>query len=154
MAGIQMSLSGLPFWSFDTGEILVGSTYISVEADLSQIPLYFKEGGIPMSGVSQFVKAGSPEETVLYMYPREEGSSYEYYEDDGISMGFEEEHTITNVYDRIMCESIEIRLRRTTEGYLEASKSYKIRVVVDGFKDVWVNNQLIESAYVEDEIMK
>ncbi len=72
-----------------TGKQFKGGKWILVEAPISTIPLFVKEGGmIPTQEVEQYVGEKEIKQLELNIFPSSK-STFDLYEDDGISFNFE-----------------------------------------------------------------
>jgi len=80
------------WYNFWTNEALAGGRWVEVPAPLDTIPLFVKAGAIlPLGEVRQCIPDTPPESfeaLTLRVYPGQSGS-WELYEDDGISLGYQ-----------------------------------------------------------------
>ncbi len=75
------------FWSHQRAE---GGANITREVDLFTIPLYVRAGAVvPMGPVRQYAMEPSEEPVTLHVYPGADGQ-FSWYEDDGISFGYQQ----------------------------------------------------------------
>jgi alpha-glucosidase len=121
-AGRWMSL-----WNAD--KIQEGKKWITVDAPLSQIPVFVKEGGIiPLQDVQQYVGEKPVKELSFEIFPGA-SSSYDLYEDDGESYNFEKgEYALTKIEVRRGDKEMRVNIARTHEGYESGVQEYAFRI--------------------------
>ena len=70
----------------ETKQVYTGSQEITLDAPLSKLPLLFRKGAIiPLRNYARAIELGSNDTLTLEAYPSEEISSFDFYEDDGLS---------------------------------------------------------------------
>ncbi|HPT03348.1 MAG TPA: glycoside hydrolase family 31 protein [Bacteroidales bacterium] len=71
-------------------EIVEGNSELQVECPIFRIPLYVRESSIiPMQSLIQTTKQKSSDTLFVHIYNGSHANSFEYYEDDGISNGYQ-----------------------------------------------------------------
>ncbi len=122
------------WYRMSTGEFYPGNTEVTVDAPISDLPVFVKASAIiPMQSAIQYTDQ-KPEPTLeLHVYKGDMPNSFVYYEDDGSSYNFEK----GQYYKRLISyEPAASRLIfQQPEGSF-VSKFTKVRLVLHGFNDL------------------
>ena len=116
--------------SFDEGKIYEGNRWIIVDAPLSKIPLFIKEGAvIPLQDWQNYVGEKEITEYEYRVFPGE-FSSYSLYEDDGISYKYREgAYSITEItVEKEWPEALIISYKKPYDKYESRIKSLKFKI--------------------------
>jgi alpha-glucosidase len=111
-------------------KIYDGGKWILVDAPLSMIPLFVREGGVvPMQEAQQYVGEKKITETEVLIYPSD-GSRYSLFEDDGISFDHEKgEYSVTTFDCRKYGKDLQIRIGKEKDGYTTGRKDYLFKII-------------------------
>ncbi|WP_206367137.1 glycoside hydrolase family 31 protein [Sphingobacterium sp. SGG-5] len=91
----------------DKKTIYLGGQQIAYRAPLSKIPIFVKKGSIvPMMPVMQYIHEDEQYPLLIHVFPNYEGESaqFELYEDDGITLDYQQDHFATSA---IRCTTTE-----------------------------------------------
>lgn len=124
-----------------TGKIYDGNQWIIVEAPISQIPLFIKEGGfIPMQQVEQFVGEKKMDELKVVVYPSAQ-SKYNFYEDDGITNDYKNgKYSLTEFESKLGNNYRTISIKNTHDNYNTGRKDYLLKILnAENISNVSVN---------------
>jgi len=116
--------------SFKDGTIYEGNQWIIVDAPLEEIPLFIKEGGIiPLQDWQNYVGEKEITEYEYRIFPAEL-SSYELYEDDGISYNYRDGvYSVTKIeVKKEVSGSLDISYKKTFNGYESRVKNLLFRI--------------------------
>jgi alpha-D-xyloside xylohydrolase len=81
--------SGADWYDFWTGELLEGGQVIEADAPYESLPLYARAGSIlPMGPELEYTDEKPADPVTLWVYTGAD-ASFELYEDDGVSYGYE-----------------------------------------------------------------
>jgi len=107
-----------------------GKQWITVDAPLSQIPYFLREGGfLPMQTVQQYVGEKPITETEMLIYPKD-GSSYTLYEDDGLSYAYEKgAFALTKLTCQTTDDIWKILVKREQSGFKPPRQDYLFTVI-------------------------
>ncbi|MGI9545067.1 MAG: TIM-barrel domain-containing protein, partial [Cyclobacteriaceae bacterium] len=119
---------------FHTGKKHKGSQTIVAESPLNQLPIFIRGGCIlPMQSVVQSASSQTDSVLQLHLYAGSEGSTFEYYEDDGSTYAYQQGDT----YKRQL--QFSPKNQQITLGAVEGtaiSKFSKAKVFLHGFAPV------------------
>ena len=122
------------WYRLSTGEFYKGGTEVTVEAPLSDLPVFVKASGIiPMQSDVQFT-AQKPSSTLeLNIYNGTKPNTFNYYEDDGLTYQFEngQYFSRTVTFDPVKKQ---ISLSKAEGSFI--SKFTSIRLVLHSFGDI------------------
>lgn len=133
-----------------------GSQWIAIEAPLGQIPLFLRRGAIiPQWDAQNYVGEHENGEVEFSIFPGE-SSSYEYYEDDGISRKYKDgAYALTNIQvseDKV--GSVRISISKTYDRYDSKVKSYRLRLFATRLPaEISVNGRRLERCESEKSLM-
>jgi alpha-D-xyloside xylohydrolase len=81
--------SGVDWYDFNSGRKLAGGQSVEAAAPLNRLPLYVRAGSIvPVGGAIQYTLEAPAAPITLFVFTGADGS-FELYEDDGVSYGYE-----------------------------------------------------------------
>lgn len=140
------------WYSFYTDKIYEGNQEIVVESPLEKLPLFIKAGSIiPMQSDSNSTTEAIDGILNLHIYNGEEGSEYQYYEDDGLSYRYNNNEFYSRIISR---KKHTLRLDAVSGNY--QTKFNNIKIYWHGFKmgsKVRVNNKDVELKNVDFNFM-
>ncbi len=124
------------WFEMNTKKVYQGGRWILIDAPLSMIPLFVREGGfIPMQEVQQYVGEKKITETEMVVYPSD-GAKYSLCEDDGISFEYTKgKYSITSFdCDKSAGKNkdeikIEIKIKTEKNGYETGREYYLFKIV-------------------------
>jgi alpha-glucosidase len=107
-----------------------GKQWLTVDAPLSQIPYFLREGGfLPMQVVQQYVGEKPITETEMIIYPAGV-SSYMLYEDDGLSYAYKKgAFSLTKFTCQASTNVCDITVKREQSGYQPPRQNYLFKVI-------------------------
>ncbi|WP_080848021.1 glycoside hydrolase family 31 protein [Cytobacillus gottheilii] len=124
--------SWVNYW---TEEKLEGGQHHLVEADLSTLPIFVKEGAILTHGTVKSSTETKESELTVHIYPTEgHSSSFTYYEDDGKSFNYENGAFFECTFEAILKDNrLEITTSRGQDKY--DPDWAKVQFIVHGISD-------------------
>lgn len=116
--------------SFREGKVYEGKEWIVVDAPLNYIPLFVREGGVIVLQESQnYVGEKEISEYEFRIFPGEK-STYEFYEDDGITYQYENGvYSVTKIdINKKNDTSLEVAFSKPLNNYDSKKESYLIKL--------------------------
>lgn len=123
---------GGEWFDYETGERITGCQYKSFLTPIDVLPIYIKAGAIiPMQQAMEWVDQHSVDVLTLDVYPSGK-SSFEMYEDDGISLDYEKGiSSITRFTSELTEESWMFKVEKPVGSYHPESHTYLIKARLD-----------------------
>ncbi len=115
------------WYNMQTGEKFSGNQQITVEAPLDSIPIFVKEGSVlPLAPAMNYVDEKPPENLDLHVYTGSD-ASFDLYDDDGTTYGYEQGKCTDTVID--YCEKSHSVIIHKAEGQYDGmpkNRSYTL----------------------------
>jgi alpha-glucosidase len=136
-----------------TGEIYEGNKWIVVEAPISKIPLFLREGGIiPMIEKQNYVGEKNISQLELLIYPSD-NSFYQFYEDDGITYDYLKGiYSVTQV--KAFSGGKSVSIRKVTDKFSTGRKNYLLKIYCEeDINEVKSDNISIKKFQNEEQLL-
>jgi alpha-D-xyloside xylohydrolase len=126
---------GADWYDFNAGGLVKGGTTVDAAAPLDRIPLYVRAGSIVPTGVDIQYSAEKPAAPVTLLVFTGADGSFDFYEDDGVSYGYEkgEYSRIPLSYDAAK-RTLTIGERKGSFPGLVEERTFNVRWIRDGAK--------------------
>ena len=127
--------SGADWYDFHTGKRLPGGQTVDTAAPLGRMPLYVRAGSIvPVGPDVQYSSEKPAGDVTLFVYTGANGS-FELYEDDGVSYGYEKGE-FSRVPLRFDAATGKLSIGARTGSYpgMPEERTFKVRWIKDGAK--------------------
>lgn len=117
------------WYNYWTGEKFEGKQYITVLSPLLQLPIFIKGGGIiPSQRVMQYIGQEPVKAITLDVYP-DGTSSYELYDDDGISLKYQQgDYAVTKITSEKSDRHVAITIPRPQGRYHVDERKYFLKI--------------------------
>jgi alpha-D-xyloside xylohydrolase len=124
---------GADWYDFHFGTVTPGGTSVEAAAPLSRMPLYVRAGSIVPVGPDIQHTADKPGAPITLLVFTGADGSFDYYEDDGVSYGYErgEFARIPMHYDKTK-GTLTLGARAGSYPGMPASRTFKVRWIKDG----------------------
>lgn len=145
---------GGEWFDYETGERYVGRQYKSFLTPLDVLPIYIKGGAIiPMQPAMQWVDEKSVDVITLDVYPSG-SSSYEMYEDDGLSMDYQKEvGAITRFTSVLKGSEWKFTAEKPNGKYVPSLHSYLVKAYLSNApQSVMENGKSLPNLSSKEEI--
>ncbi|HKU88356.1 MAG TPA: TIM-barrel domain-containing protein [Steroidobacteraceae bacterium] len=127
--------AGTSWYDFHTGKRFEGGQTVEAAAPLGRMPLYVRAGSIvPVGPDLQYSSEKKPGDITLLVFPGENGT-FELYEDDGVSYGYEK-----GEFSRIpigyidSIGSVVVGARSGSYPGMPGQRTFRVRLIKDGAK--------------------
>jgi alpha-D-xyloside xylohydrolase len=126
---------GADWYDFHFGTLLPGGTSVEAAAPLRRMPLYVRAGSIVPVGPDIQYTAESPSAPITLLVFTGADGSFDYYEDDGVTYGYErgEFARIPMHYDKTK-GTLTLGARTGSYPGMPVSRTFKVRWIKDGAK--------------------
>ncbi|MBN1413972.1 MAG: DUF4968 domain-containing protein [Bacteroidales bacterium] len=120
------------WYDYSSGRQYEGRHYILVKTPIEKLPVFVKGGSIiPMQPVRQYIAAAPPDTLIFEVFPKGH-STFEYYEDDGISINYQKGiYALTKIECTETNERIYMRFHAAYGPYAAIHDNYLIKIHID-----------------------
>jgi len=120
------------WYDYWTGQKFNGKQYILIKTPLEKLPVFIKGGAIiPMQPVSSYIGKNLPDTLHIEIFPFE-NSSFELYEDDGVSLDYQKGiFSVTKIECIENANNIMVIFHPSQSTFRADHKNYKIEIHMD-----------------------
>ena len=135
--------------AFESGEILPGGQYVTVDAPLTSLPIFVRRGAIlPLRDYARSVELGTNDTLTLRLYPAAQASSFMLYEDDGLSEDYRKDiFASTNMQLQSVGSGVQFSIDAVKGSYegMKPTRFYELEIYLSGMpSSVEVNGRVLE----------
>jgi alpha-glucosidase len=122
--------SGSDWIDYWTDALHTGGQTVVVSAPLDVLPIFVREGAIiPMGPVMEYADELTPDEITFETWPSASSSSFDLYEDDGISFDYETgEYAEVTLAQQLVSGMLEFDISGRSGSYVPASRHFLVKV--------------------------